>query len=44
MIGGVCEMLEKETNLNAWLFRLLFLFSLGYGGLLVYLLIWLFKD
>lgn len=39
IIGGVCGGLEQATGLNAWLFRLIFLFG---GGFWIYILMWAF--
>jgi phage shock protein C len=40
IIGGVCGGIGKYTNMNPWIFRILFLL-LG-GGFWIYLLMWIF--
>jgi len=44
MIFGVCENLEKQTGIDAWIFRLLFLFTIGVGGILIYCILALLFD
>ena len=40
MILGVCEQLEKNTGIDAWLFRILFLiFGFSGTGLIIYLVL-----
>lgn len=39
LIFGVCKRLEKQTGVNAWAYRVLFLLTIGYGGGFVYLLL-----
>ncbi|MDP3083850.1 MAG: PspC domain-containing protein [Rubrivivax sp.] len=43
-IGGVCGGLALVSGLESWIWRLLFLLLLMFGGtgLLVYLLLWIF--
>jgi phage shock protein PspC (stress-responsive transcriptional regulator) len=40
LIGGVCAGIGKKTDVNPWLFRILFI--LLAGGFWVYLLMWVF--
>lgn len=40
MILGVCEKLEKNTGIDAWIFRLLFLFfGMSGTGILIYIIL-----
>jgi phage shock protein PspC (stress-responsive transcriptional regulator) len=40
MIFGVCERLEKNTGIDAWFFRVLFiLFGFSGTGILIYFLL-----
>ena len=43
-LGGVCGGLAAATNLESWVWRLMFvLFTLTFGfGLVIYLLLWIF--
>jgi phage shock protein PspC (stress-responsive transcriptional regulator) len=41
-IGGVCSGLAKETNLPSWLWRVIFVITLGCGSGLAYLVMWYF--
>ena len=43
MVLGVCGGLEEFTGINAWWFRLFFLFAFLPGGIpgLIYFLVWL---
>ena len=45
MILGVCEKLGQQTNVNPWVFRLLFLFfGLSWTGVIVYIIIAFIND
>ena len=40
MILGVCEQLERNTGINAWIWRLLFIFFGCSGtGILIYIIL-----
>lgn len=39
VIAGVCGGLAKATGIDAWLFRLIFIFG---GGFWIYILMWVF--
>jgi len=43
-IGGVCGGIAQVSGVDAWVWRLLFVFGLAFGGvtLVVYLLLWIF--
>src|ERR1700675_1721107 len=44
VFGGVCGGIARSTGMESWVWRLLFvaLFICAGGGLLVYLLLWIF--
>ena len=43
-IAGVCGGVARVTGVDAWIWRLLFVLGLAFGGftLIVYLLLWIF--
>jgi len=43
-ICGVCGGLGRHTGIDPLLWRLLFFLTFGYGGGIVYFLIWFFTD
>ena len=44
LVLGVCARVSKQTNINVWVYRALFLLTIGTGGGIVYLLLAFLMD
>ncbi|HJO95245.1 MAG TPA: PspC domain-containing protein [Victivallales bacterium] len=46
MLGGVCGGLGESTPIPAWIWRVIFLLSIIFGGLgaFVYIILWIFMP